>query len=567
MVGILDGLGLAMFIPLLQMVDGPDQEVAPDEMGFMSFVGNLLNSMGIQLTLGVVLFIILFFFSLKGLLKFFEGYVRVWNEQYFMRSVRERNIKALARFGFDNFMNADVGRIQNTFTTEVVKVNQGYRYYFLCMQYGVSVVVYIALAFLNNPTFAALVIVGGVLSGLIFTRMHRRTKALSQKITKDSHTFQGLLIQMVGFFKYLKATGLTPLYAKKIEKTNVAIEHSQRKAGNINAAMVALREPLIILVVILVILVQVFYFNESIGVIILSLLLFYRALTYLMGLQNFWNLFLGISGSLLNMNNFLEELHQGKEKTGKNIFDRFDHNITLQNVSLIKREKVILDNINLNFQRNSTNAIIGESGSGKTTLINTLAGLLKPTSGEVLVDGRDLATYKGETFQRHIGYITQEPVIFNDTVFNNVTFFAEKTPENLKRFNEALRKASMLEFVQELEYREETLIGNHGVSLSGGQRQRVSIARELYKEVDILLLDEATSALDSETEKMIRENIEQLKGQYTMFIIAHRLSTIRNADRIILLNQGRVEADGTFEELASSSPMFKSMLELQGVIR
>ena len=197
-------------------------------------------------------------------------------------------------------MNADIGRIQNTLTAEVVKVNQGYRYYFMCLQYSVSVAVYIVLAFVANPQFALLVVVGGAVSGLLFTRMHKKTKGLSKTITVDSHSFQGLLIQKVAFFKYLKATGLLNPFAKKLEETNNAIEVSQRKAGMINAIMVAIREPLIILVVVLVILVQVFYFSQSIGIIILSLLLFYRALTYLMVLQNFWNLFLGISGSLLN---------------------------------------------------------------------------------------------------------------------------------------------------------------------------------------------------------------------------------------------------------------------------
>lgn len=564
LVGLMDGLGLAMFIPLLQMVDSSNVEARPEDMGNLSFIADVFQYLNIPLTLGVVLGVILFFFTLKGILKFFEGYVRVSNEQFFMKNIRFHNIKALSQYDYNKFVHADVGRIQNTFTAEVVKVNQGYRYYFMCLQYGVSVLVYIFLAFMANPQFAVLVVIGGALSGLIFTRLHKRTKKLSKKITVDSHSFQGLLIQKVAFFKYLKATGLMKRYADRLVETNINIEASQRKTGMINAAMAAVREPLIILVVVLVILIQVFYFSQSIGIIILSLLLFYRALTFLMGVQNFWNLFLGVTGSLLNMGKFINELRAGKEVTGKTIFPGFKEALQVRHLSMQYENKDILEDINLQIRKNETIALVGESGSGKTTLMNMMAGLLKPTSGEVLVDGVNLESIKKETFQQRLGYITQEAVIFNDTIFNNVTFWSEKNEENLKRFEAAVRKASIYDFVQLQPDKEDALLGNNGINLSGGQKQRLSIARELYKEVDFLFMDEATSALDSETERAIQENIEALKGQYSIIIIAHRLSTVKHADKIVLLNKGRIDQVGSFDELMQGSPAFKKMVELQG---
>ncbi len=565
LVGLLDGLGLAMFIPLLQMVDSANKQVSPEEMGNLAFLGRGLAAMGIPLTLGVVLFIILFFFSMKGIVKFFEGYVRVRNEQSFMKNIRYQNIRALAKYNYNHFMNADVGRIQNSFTAEVVKVNQGYRYYFMCMQYGVSVIVYVFLAFLANPQFALMVAVGGALSGIIFTKMHRKTKVLSKKVTVDSHLFQGLLIQKVSFFKYLKATGLMNRFASRLEETNDNIELSQRKAGMINAAMAAIREPLVILVVVSVILVQVFYFNQKIALFILSLLLFYRALTFLMGLQNFWNLFLNVSGSLLNMDLFLKELKAGKENTGTEKFDRFRNKIEVKDLSFSYEDKKILENVNLTLYKNETVAIVGESGSGKTTLVNMLASLLKPVSGDILVDGVSLSKYKAETFQRCIGYITQEPVIFNDNIFNNVTFWSEQNEKNKEKFWASLKKASIEDFVNLQPDKEYTILGNNGINLSGGQKQRLSIARELYKDVDFLFMDEATSALDSETELAIRDNIDALKGKYSIIIIAHRLSTVRNADRIILMHEGKIEQIGNFEQLLQNSPSFKKMVELQGI--
>jgi subfamily B ATP-binding cassette protein MsbA len=207
---------------------------------------------------------------------------------------------------------------------------------------------------------------------------------------------------------------------------------------------------------------------------------------------------------------------------------------------------------------------VGESGSGKTTLVNILTGLLQPTGGKLLVDGVDLERYNKETFQRRIGYITQEPVIFNDSIFNNVTFWDEPTEANQRRFIDALQKASIYDMVMAQPLKGDALLGNNGINVSGGQKQRLSIARELYKEVDFLFMDEATSALDSETEKEIQENIEKLKGQYTIVIIAHRLSTIKDADRIVLLNRGEIEQVGDFDQLCAVSPVFKKMVALQG---
>jgi ABC-type multidrug transport system fused ATPase/permease subunit len=182
-----------------------------------------------------------------------------------------------------------------------------------------------------------------------------------------------------------------------------------------------------------------------------------------------------------------------------------------------------------------------------------------------LIDGVQLTHYNKDSFRAKIGYISQEAVIFNDTVFNNITFWDEPTEENVKRFWEVIKLASLNGFISNQPEAEFAVLGDNGIMVSGGQKQRISIARELYKKVDILILDEATSALDSETELVIQENIENLHGTYTMIIIAHRLSTIRNADVIYLLEKGVVSASGNFGQMLESSERFKRMVSLQEV--
>lgn len=562
--GVLDGFGLAMFIPLLKMSNS-DTSASGEDLGNLSFLPEFLNSIGIELNIINALIIILVFFSLKGVVGYLEGFTRVVYQQKFIREIRVSNINFLNSFDYGEFVKSDVGRIQNTFSAEVERVNVAYRTYFKSMQYGVLVAVYVFFAFSANPRFALIVAIGGVLTNFIFKWMFEKTKALSKKYTVHAHKFQSLLIQQVAVYKYLKATGLNKFFGKKLIRSIDDIEVLQRKIGIVDSSLKALREPVTILIVVIAILIQVQYFDSDIGLIILSLLFLYRALTFLMALQETWNKFLGVSGSLDNMTEFTNELRDNKEENGNLVFNKFSSSIKLNDLSFCYDGTQILDNISLKINRNETIAIVGESGSGKTTLMNLIAGLLVPTSGEIIIDQIKYSNIDLYSLRQKIGYISQEAPVFNDTVFNNVTFWAEKNDLNLKKFEDALRKAAIYDFVNSLPQKEDEYLGNNGINISGGQKQRLSIARELFKDVDFLFMDEATSALDGETERAIQKNIEALHGEYTIFMVAHRLATIKNADRIILLNNGKIDGIGTFNELTGKSIRFRQMLELQGM--
>ena len=367
----------------------------------------------------------------------------------------------------------------------------------------------------------------------------------------------------MALFKYLKATGYNRVYAAKLKKSIVHIENSTRKIGYYNSILTSTREPIIILIVVSVILIEVKFFGQSLGLLILSLIFFYRSLTFLINVQIQWNSFMNVSGSLENMTEFMNDLGANQEKKGKGEFTALRSQIEARAVSFHYGPTKVLNQVNLTIRKNETVAFVGESGSGKTTLVNLLSGLMLPEEGSIEVDGIDLRNINLDSYRIRIGYITQEPVIFSDKVFNNITFWAEKTPANVAKFNDALRKAAIFDFVHSLPDKENSQLGTNGITVSGGQKQRLSIARELYKEVDILIMDEATSALDSETEREIQWNIDSLKGQFTILMIAHRLSTVRNADKIVLLKNGRVEAVNSFSEMMETSASFKKMVQLQ----
>lgn len=561
-VGLLDGLGIVMFLPLLQMVDGTSQ-VSAEELGSLGFIIRWIEGLGLSITLSTVLLFMLFFFTLKGVARFIESYYRTSVQYFFVKNLRLEAIYSLRDYAYRHFVNADSGKIQNTLSGEINKVAAASGSYFMTLQCGVMALVYGALALMANLQFAIMVMVGGLISNQLFRVINKKTLEASRKITWEGHDYQGLLIQKVGFFKYLKATGLVDAYTDKMADLVGRIEANGRKIGFYGTILYASKEPVIMAVVVAVIFIQTTVMGQSLALIILSLLFFYRALTYLMSLQTFYNNFLTNSGALENMREFLGELQTNAEHVQGDRKVRLGQEIRLKEVSFAYAEKDILQKVDLVIPKNQSIALVGESGSGKTTLVNLITGLIPNQSGYLTVDGVPFEDIDLKFFQSKIGYITQEPVVFSDSVFNNVTFWAEKNEANIKRFWEALERAHIADFIRQLPEKDDSLLGTNGILVSGGQKQRISIARELYKDIDILIMDEATSALDSESERIIQENIENLKGKITLVIVAHRLATIRNVDRVVLLSKGRVTASDDFNGLVSKSEAFKRMVDLQ----
>jgi len=317
------------------------------------------------------------------------------------------------------------------------------------------------------------------------------------------------------------------LYSRKLIEKITEIEAANKKIGVIGSWVQGGREPLLILILVIAILVQVNWFGGSLALILLSILFFYRALSAVTQLQMSHNQFLANSAAMSNLVSFRQMLSEGAEHVGPVTKAGFSTAIELDNVSYAYNSQgKVISGVTLAIQKNESIAFVGESGAGKTTLMNMVAGLLLPQEGVMYIDGVDINQISMASYRSKIGYITQEPVIFDDDVFNNVTLWDERNPETTERMWQALDMANFKIFIEQLHDKEQTRLGNNGITLSGGQRQRIAIARELYKDVDILFMDEATSSLDSETEHVIQENIEKLKGKLTIVIIAHRLSTV-----------------------------------------
>ena len=232
----------------------------------------------------------------------------------------------------------------------------------------------------------------------------------------------------------------------------------------------------------------------------------------------------------------------------------FNQEIEFRNVSFsYETGRKVLDDISFTIQKGKTVALVGTSGGGKSTIADLVPRFYDPTEGQILVDGVDVKHIKIQSLTKQIGIVTQESILFNDTVFNNITFGSQASENQVI---EAAQVANAHTFVSQLKDGYQTLIGDRGGRLSGGQRQRLSIARAVLKNPPILILDEATSALDTESEKLVQEALTHLMQNRTTLVIAHRLSTIQHADEILVINKGKIVERGTHEELLQNENGF-----------
>ncbi len=561
-----DGFSLSMIVPFSDKILSNGKIIIPVAMP--AFAQNFLdkvNAMSRVDLLHLMATILIPMFFLKGLFTFLQGNLMSDVGQRVMRDVRAQLYEKFQSLDLDYFSSKRSGELISRITNDVMMVENAVSYGFTDLIYQslqiflfalIVIFLYLKLAFvaLIMIPFIAIPIV------LVGKKLRKISKATQEKMAD----INSLLVETISGVRVVRAFCAEPYEINKFKKQNQDFYKLNMKSIRRTLALGPA--------------------TECIGVVGGVFILLFIGKQVIDGILSFgvFGLFLGSVMMMIRPFKKLSSVNSIMQKAfaaSNRIYDVLDtqprikedpagwnlteicEGIEMRDVWFKYEDNEVLKGINLQCRKGEVLAIVGPSGAGKSTLVDLVPRFYDPQKGMVLVDGRDIRTFNTRTLRQQIGMVTQETILFNDTVADNIAYGFRGA--NYDEIVDAAKKAFAHDFILNLPQGYQTFIGDRGVKLSGGERQRLAIARAILKNPPLLILDEATSALDTQSEKLVQEALNTLMRGRTVLVIAHRLSTIKHASRIIVLSEGRVVEEGRHEELLNKSGLYRRLHDMQ----
>ncbi|MEM9979698.1 MAG: heterocyst formation ABC transporter subunit HepA, partial [Cyanobacteria bacterium P01_D01_bin.2] len=466
--------------------------------------------------------------------------------------LRRRIFDQLESFDLSFYSSVSSGALISTIRGEVNQVQQAFNVLAISIVHGSKVLAYlVAMLMLSWQLFLISALVFGLMSvGL--TSLTAKVREASFEVPKANKTFTSSALSFINGIRTVHASGTQTFERQRYYAATQKIYNTQLAVTKLSAMVKPIIEGLGITLLVGMVVVSYSLLISTGRLKAAELLTFLFVLirtTPLVSSLNGTRVgFIASQGALHAVTELLKREDKPYFKDGQRLFERLQRSIDLVSVdfSYVPGEPVLHD-ITLSIKRGETTALVGTSGAGKTTLADLISRFYDPTRGQILIDGVDLRELKINSLRHRMAIVSQDTFIFNATVGENIVYGMENASDT--DIIEAARLANALEFIQDLPNGFATVLGERGVRLSGGQRQRIAIARALLRDPEILILDEATSALDSVTERLIQESLERLSKGRTVIAIAHRLSTIANADKVVVLEKGRIVEQGNYQNL------------------
>lgn len=567
-------VSIGMLMPFLQLIFTGDQAalVAESSNPIIQRVNEFLNNSVLErgkvATLGLICLLMVSFIILKNLFLYLSYYVLNPLKNTVVNKLREDLYDKVLRLpiGFFNEkrkgdlmsrMTSDVGEVESS----VVGTLEGW------IRDPLTIIVTLSVLLLISSQLTLFILLLIPLLGLVIGRVTKSLKRHSQDVANKYGESLSTLDETLGGLRVIKAFNIEKILRAKFFKNNEELLHSKNKISYRRD----LASPL----------------SEVMGVVLFTAVLYYggrlvlnnqllEASAFLGFLGIFYNIInpaKSLSTSFSNMRKGAAAINRIEEilKTPITVDDNpngkqlpeFTDKIEFKNVRFAYDDAIILDDINLSIQKGKTVALVGSSGAGKSTLADLVPRFHDVTSGEVLIDGVNIKDYSLHSVRSLMSIVTQEPILFNDTIANNIALGA--TGATKEQITAAATIANAHDFIIKKENGYDSNIGDRGSKLSGGERQRITIARAVLKNPPILILDEATSSLDTESERLVQDAINNMMQNRTSIVIAHRLSTIRHADEIIVLQKGKIVERGNHDQLLAQNGFYKKLVDMQEV--
>jgi len=546
MASLLDGLGLSTLLSMISLssqIGGQPDAVLSDTADPSlpeQFINSAFSAVGIEPTLPWLLALGIFLILGKTLVVLLANRQVGYAVAQVATDLRLDLVRAVAASRWRYYLSKSVGSLANAMATEAQRASEGYLQGAIMSAQLITAVVYTGLALMISwkVTLGALVLAALVLGGLnvlvrIAGKAGRRQTGLLKMILS-------VMTDQLAAIKPLKAMAREDRFDRLISGQTEQLNKSLRKQVFSKEAMKALQEAMLVILAAIGLVIMLAVIDMTLSAAMVLIFLLARVVTLLSKAQRAWQHMAISESAFWSLHEAIDEALNEREPPRGKLEPHLDQGIRFESVVFAHPEHPVFDNQSLDIPVGQLTVITGPSGSGKTTLIDLVAGLLRPDGGRVLIDGVDLKTIDHRLWRRSIGYVPQEALLVNDSVFNNITLGApELGREDVER---ALQKADALDFVEQMNGGLDASVGERGGRLSGGQRQRLAIARALVHQPRLLILDEATSNLDHASEQAVLATIGHLKGELTMLAVTHQPGMLKLADRVYSVCDGRIEA-------------------------
>ena len=489
---------------------------------------------------------------LRSGLNYFAQFYSKLAECYLADSIRKRLFDQLQSLSLSYYSKSRSGDLINSITNEVNQLKQAFSVVSNLITRGSTLLAYvISMFWLSWQLTIASVLLFTLLS-VALTNIIARVREASFEVPKANGHLASVAIEFINGIRTVQVSATQVFERQRFYQATDEVISANNKVITLSALVKPLAEGVssTILIGMVVLAFNLFILSGQLRA--ASLLTFMFVLFRMMPLVSQVNQarenLSRFQGSLDNIKELLRKDNKIYLPDGHSQFLQLKRSIDFVSLDFgYDDDELVLRNITLSITKGETTALVGASGAGKTTLVDLLPRFYDPTQGRILIDGVDLRELNINSLRRRMAVVSQDTFVFNNTVRYNIAYGLEGLDD--EAIWEVARLANAAEFIRELPDQLDTILGDRGVRLSGGQRQRIAIARALLRDPEILILDEATSALDSVTERLIQESLEKLSQGRTVIAIAHRLSTIVRADKVVVLEQGRIVEQGTYQEL------------------
>lgn len=572
-------VSLGMLAPFMQLIFNPSSEPAQSAITKSNAVGSYLNNVIINIIngpygkLGAVAIICVFIVSatiLKNMFLYFSNLVSAPIRSAIVTRLRGDLYDKVLMLPIGYFNEQRKGDIISRMTNDVNEVESS----IVSTLEGLikdplTILFYLAYLVYLSPGLSLFLLILLPLTAFVIGRISRTLKKQSQAASIKLGEALSILDETLSGMRVIKAFLAEKLMLKNFHQVNNSLFEIRNKMNARRDLASPLTEVLGVTV-----LCAILYFGASLalsekdgGMAAGNLIVYIATFALLINpaktlSSSFFNIRRG-AAAVDRIEELLKASIVVTEKEGAVQMDDFNSTIEFKNVSFSYGEHYVLRNINLTIQKGKTIALVGSSGAGKSTLADLVPRFHDVSEGELLIDGVNIKDYSLSSLRSHISIVTQEPILFNETITNNISL--GKPAASNDDIEHAAKVANAFNFIQAKEEKFDTNIGDRGNKLSGGEKQRLTIARAVLKNPPILILDEATSSLDTESERLVQDAINNMMQNRTSIVIAHRLSTIRHADEIIVLQKGEIAERGTHDELISKAGIYKRLVDMQEV--